>query len=166
MSRTTITDEIVNECRRLASIGFSNVMISNALGMTVYTLSRNKQLKQAIQEGKRELAEKVTQTILENIGESQNATFIAKRLNLFNPQINIKKPNDAKEALDNLSIAIKQYADGEINESQLRTIEAVSNSYIKCYEFAEFEERIKRLEDDIEKQKKNRRYGTNDDQET
>jgi len=151
MARTTITDEIINECQRLASMGFSNVMISNALGIAASTLSKNRKLVKAIQEGKRELAEKVTQTILENIGETQNATFVAKRLNLFNPQINIKKPKDAKEALDNLSIAIKQYADGEINESQLRTIEAVSNSYIKGYEFAEFEERLKRLENAIKK---------------
>ena len=147
MARTTITDEIVSECRRLASMGFSNVMISEALSVGVTTLSKNRKLVKAIQEGKRELAEKVTQNIMDRLDETQHTLFVAKRLNLFNPQINIKKPQNAKEALDNLSTAIKQYADGEINESQLRTIEAVSNSYIKGYEFAEFEERLKRLED-------------------
>jgi len=151
MARTTITDEIIKECKRLSFLGFSNVMISKALNIAVSTLSKNKKIIQSIQEGKRELAERVTQSILDNLNETQHTIFIAKRLNLFNPQINIKKPTNAKEALDNLSTAIKQYADGEINESQLRTIEAVSNSYIKGYEFAEFEERLQELEDAVKK---------------
>ena len=151
MARTTITDDILKECKKLASMGFSNVMISKALNIGVATLSINKKIVKAIQEGKKELAETVTKSILENINETQHAQFVAKRLNLFNPQINIKKPTNAHEALNNLSTAIKQYADGEINESQLRTIEAVSNSYIKGYEFAEFEERLKRLEDAVKK---------------
>jgi len=151
MARTTITSEIIEECKRLSSLGFSNVMISKALDIAVSTLSKNKKIIQAIQEGKRDLAERVTKNILDNLNETQHALFIAKRLNLFNPQINIKKPTNAKEALNNLSTAIKQYADGEINESQLRTIEAVSNSYIKGYEFAEFEERLEELENAVKK---------------
>ena len=151
MARTTITDEILEECRRLSSLGFSNVMISKALNIAVSTLSKNRKIVKSIQEGKKELAERVTQNILDNLNETQHTIFIAKRLNLFNPQINIKKPTNAKEALNNLSTAIKQYADGEINESQLRTIEAVSNSYIKGYEFAEFEERLQELENAIKK---------------
>jgi len=153
MARTTITDGIIEECRTLAEQGFSNVMISKALDVGIATLSKNRKLVQAIQEGKKELAQKVTQSILGSLDETQHTLFIAKRLNLFNPQINIKKPTNAKEALDNLSNAIKQYADGEINESQLRTIEAVSNSYIKGYEFAEFEERLQGVEDAIKKQR-------------
>ena len=60
--------------------------------------------------------------------------------------MNIKKPSNAKEALDNLAVATKQYADGAINESQLRTIEAVSNSYTKGYEATLLDERITKLE--------------------
>ena len=155
MARTTITDEIIEECKKLAEQGFSNVMISKALNVGVVTLSKNRKIVKAIQEGKRDLAEKVTQSILNSLNETQHTLFIAKRLNLFNPQINIKKPSNAREALDNLSTAIKQYADGEINESQLRTIEAVSNSYIKGYEFSEFEERLQGIEDAIKKQSTN-----------
>ena len=155
MARTTITDAIINECKNLAESGFTNVMISKSLNIAISTLSKNRKIIKAIQEGKRKLAERVTQSILENLNETQHTLFIAKRLNLFNPQINITKPTDAKEALDNLSNAIKQYADGEINESQLRTIEAVSNSYIKGYEFAEFEERLQGIEDAIKKQNTN-----------
>ena len=155
MARTTITNGIVKECRKLAEQGFSNVMISKALNVGVATLSKNKKIVQAIQDGKKELAQTVTQSILNSLDETQHTLFIAKRLNLFNPQIHIIKPTNAKEALNNLSTAIKQYADGEINESQLRTIEAVSNSYIKGYEFTEFEERLQGIEDAIKKQSTN-----------
>ena len=121
-------------------------MIAKALNIGDGTLSRNKQLKQVIQDGRTELAEKVTQSILESLDDSQTRLFISKRLKLFNPQICITKPTTAAEALDNLSTAIKQYADGEINESQLRTIEAISNSYIKGCDFIEFEKRLESLE--------------------
>ncbi len=146
MARTTITDKIITQCRELSSQGFSNIMISRSLSIAIATLSKNRKLVQSIQEGKQELATRVTKSILESLDESQDRLFIAKRLNLFNPQINIKKPSNAKEALNNLSTAIKQYADGEINESQLRTIEAVTNSYVKAYEATELEKRIEALE--------------------
>ncbi len=103
----------------------------------------------AIQEGKQELAEIITKSILDNLDETQDRLFIAKRLNLFNPQINIIRATNAEEALSNLSQAIKQYADGEINESQLRTIEAVTNSFIKGFEVTELEKRLERLEDEL-----------------
>jgi len=153
MARTTITPAIIEECKKLAEKGFTNVMISKALNINTSTLSKNRKLIQAIQEGKSELAKIVTNSILDALDETQHTLFIAKRLNLFNPQINIRKPINASEALENLSIAIKQYADGEINESQLRTIEAVSNSYIKAYEFTEFEQRLMEVEDAINQQK-------------
>ncbi len=149
MARTTITDEIIDKCRELSSKGFSNTLISKSLNISVTTLSNNKKIVKAIQEGKQELAELITQSILENLNETQDRLFIAKRLNLFNPQINIKRAIDAKGALENLSQAIKQYADGEINESQLRTIEAVTNSFIKGFEVTELEKRIERLEDGL-----------------
>ena len=149
MARTTITDEIIDKCRELSSKGFSNTLISKSLNISVTTLSNNKKIVKAIQEGKQELAELITQSILENLNETQDRLFIAKRLNLFNPQINIKRAIVAKGALENLSQAIKQYADGEINESQLRTIEAVTNSFIKGFEVTELEKRIERLEDGL-----------------
>jgi len=149
MARTTITDDILKKCKELASKGFSNILIAKALDISVATLSRNKQISKAIQEGKQELAELITQSILDNLNETQDRLFIAKRLNLFNPQVNIKRATNAKDALNNLSIAIKQYADGEINESQLRTIEAVSNSFIKGCEIVELEKRIEVLEDGL-----------------
>jgi hypothetical protein len=149
MARTTITDEIIDKCRELASKGFSNILISKSLNISITTLSNNKKIVKAIQEGKQELAEIITHSILENLNETQDRLFIAKRLNLFNPQINIKRATNAKEALSNLSQAIKQYADGEINESQLRTIEAVTNSFIKGFEVTELEKRLERLEDEF-----------------
>jgi len=145
--KTTVTKEIIQEVQDLAEQGFNNILISQSLNIATQTLSTNKELKEAIHRGKLELSKKVTSTILETLeANPTNQQLLVKRLCLFNPLVNIKKPTTAKQALDNLATATKQYADGAINESQLRTIEAVSNSYSKGYEVVELEERITALE--------------------
>lgn len=112
------------------------------------TLSQNKELKESIQRGKLSLAKKVSSTILGNLKTNPtNQQLLVKRLCLFTPIVDIKKPTNAKEALSTLAAATKSYANGEINGSQLRTIEAVSNSYVKAYEITELEERITLLEE-------------------
>jgi len=146
--KTQVTQEIILQVQELAEQGFNNILISQSLGIAVTTLSTNTKLKEAIQKGKLELSKKVTASILETLeANPTNQQLLVKRLCLFNPLVNIKKPTTAKEALDNLATATKQYADGVINESQLRTIEAVSNSYTKAYEATELEERISKLEE-------------------
>jgi len=148
--KTNITREIIKQVEELAKQGFNNILIAQSLNIAVTTLSKNSKLKQAIQRGKLELARKVTSTILKNLEVNQsNQQLLVKRLCLFTPIVDIKKPTNAKEALNNLAIATKEYADGKINESQLRTIEAVCNSYTKSYEIIELEERIKILEKHI-----------------
>jgi len=145
--KTTVTKEIIQQVQKLAKQGFNNILISQSLNIGVTTLSSNKELKEAIHRGKLELAKKVTASILETLeGNPTNQQLLVKRLCLFTPIISIKKPSNASEALSNLATATKQYADGAINESQLRTIEAVSNSYTKGYEAIELDERITKLE--------------------
>jgi hypothetical protein len=148
--KTQVTEEIILQVQELAEQGFNNILISQSLGIAVTTLSTNTKLKEAIHRGKLELSKKVTTSILESLESNPtNQQLLVKRLCLFTPLVNIKKPSNAKEALDNLATATKQYADGVINESQLRTIEAVSNSYTKAYEVTELEERITKLEENI-----------------
>ena len=145
--KTTVTDEIIQEVQELAKQGFNNILIGQSLNIATQTLSTNKELKEAIQKGKLELSKKVTSSILETLeANPTNQQLLVKRLCLFTPIVEIRKPSSAKDALDNLASATKQYADGVINESQLRTIEAVSNSYVKSYEVSELEERISTLE--------------------
>lgn len=145
--KTTVTKEIILQVEELAAQGFNNILISQSLNIAVTTLSTNTKLKEAIHKGKLELSKKVTASILETLEDNPtNQQLLVKRLCLFTPLIKIKKPTTAKQALDNLATATKQYADGAINESQLRTIEAVSNSYTKGYEVVELEERITALE--------------------
>jgi len=146
-SKTTITNEIIQQVEELAKQGFNNTLISQSLGIALATLSRNSQLSQSIQRGKLELAKEVTSTMLDTLSiNATNQQLLVKRLGLFNPSIDIKKPNNAKEALENLSTATKQFADGLISESQLRTIEAVSNSYIKGHDNITLEERLTAIE--------------------
>ena len=146
--KTTVTKQIIQEVQELAKQGFNNVMISQSLNIGRQTLSTNKDLKDSIQKGRLDLAKQVTQSVLDSLETNPtNQQMLVKRLCLFNPLINIKKPTNADDALSNLAEATKSYANGEINESQLRTIEAVSNSYVKSYEVTELEERITALEE-------------------
>ena len=116
-SKTTITPEIIEKVEELAKKGLNNIMIAQSLGMEVTTLSRNSKLKQAIQNGKLELALEVSQTILDTLYDDNSMkALLVKRLGLFNKTIDIKKPNNAKDAISNLSDATKQYSEGEISE--------------------------------------------------
>ena len=145
--KTTVTKQIIQKVQELAKQGFNNVMISQSLNIGRQTLSTNKDLKDSIQKGRLDLAKQVTQSVLDNLeANPTNQQMLVKRLCLFNPLIDSKKPTKADDALLNLAVATKSYANGEINESQLRTIEAVSNSYVKAYEITELEERITKLE--------------------
>jgi hypothetical protein len=146
--KTTVTKQIIQEVQELAEQGFNNILISQSLNIALSTLSQNKELKESIQRGKMVLAKKVTSSILETLENTPtNQQMLVKRLCLFTPMVAIKKPTNAKDALNNLSVATQQFADGEINESQLRTIEAVSNSFVKGYELTELEERVSKLEE-------------------
>jgi|GEM_PF-5039090 len=145
--KTTITEQLIQEVQELAEQGFNNILISQALNIALSTLSQNKELKEAIQRGKLKLAKKVTASILDTLeANPTNQQLLVRRLCLFTPIVSIKKPTNAQDALNNLALATKSYANGEINESQLRTIEAVSNSYVRGYEITDLEERIKALE--------------------
>jgi len=146
--KTTVTEQLLQEVQELAEQGFNNILIGKSLNIATQTLSTNKELKEAIQRGKLILAKKVTASILDTLeANPTNQQLLVKRLCLFNPVVSIKKPSTAQEALSNLAAATQSFAEGEINESQLRTIEAVSNSFIKGYELTELEKRIKTLEE-------------------
>jgi hypothetical protein len=152
--KTTITKQIIKQVKELAKLGFNNIEISKIVNLSASTLSRNNQLKQSIQEGKLQLSMQVAKNILETLPDNAtNQQFLVKRLGLFNRKINIKKPTSAKDALNNLATAIKQYADNEISESQLRTIEATANSFIKANEAIDLEARLKKLEEIIMEKK-------------
>ncbi|MCK5537700.1 MAG: hypothetical protein KAI79_12810, partial [Bacteroidales bacterium] len=138
----------IQEVQELAKQGFNNVMISQSLNIGRQTLSTNKELKDSIQRGRLDLAKQVTQSVLNGLETNPTTQqMLVKRLCLFTPIVEIKKPTNANDALSNLATATKQYTDGLINESQLRTIEAVSNSYVKAYEITELETRITKLEE-------------------
>ena len=154
-TKTKITDEILLRVEELSSKGFNNVLIAQSLDIGISTLSRNMQLKQAIQRGKLKLSEEITQSVLDTIeDDSSLKQLLIKRLCLFTPIVDIKKPTSSKDALANIGKAIKLYADGKINESQLRTIEATNNSFIKAFDMIELEERITALEEVYKNEKK------------
>jgi len=136
------------EAQRLSEAGYNIKDISTALGISVSQVYKKVEILQAIQLGHAALKAKVSEAFLESLATNpSNQQMLVRRLGLFNQHINIDRPTDAKSALDTLSKAVKQYSDGDISESQLRTLEAVLNSYVKGYEITTLEERIIKLEE-------------------
>ena len=118
--KTTVTNEIIQEVQEVAEQGFNNILISQSLNIALSTLSQNKELKESIQRGKMIIAKKVTSSILDTLENTPtNQQMLVKRLCLFTPVVDIKKPTNTQEALENIATATQQFADGEINESQL-----------------------------------------------
>ena len=149
-TKTQITDEILQQVKEHAAHGLSNREISQIMNIGVSTLSRNQKLKQVIQRGRAELSERIARDVLESFYDNPSLqVLLVKRLGLFQREINIPKPKDAKQALDNLATATKLYADNQISESQLKTIEAVSNSYIRGTQLTDIEERLQRIENTL-----------------
>ncbi|WP_415405906.1 hypothetical protein ACLHDG_09065 [Sulfurovum sp. CS9] len=138
----------LSEAEELAAKGYSNKDIAVALGVSMAQVYKKVEILEAIHKGHATLKATVSEAFLDSLATNPgNQQMLVKRLGLFNQQINITKPTDAKSALKTLSSAVKQYSDGEISESQLRTLEAVLNSYIKGHEITELEDRILKLEE-------------------
>ncbi len=136
------------QAEALSEKGYNTIDIARALGISKAGLYKRVDLMDAIHKGHISLKKKVSEAFLDSLADNPaNQQMLVKRLGLFNQHIDITRPTDAKSALDNLSRAMKQYSEGEVSESQLRTIEAVLNSYIKGYELTQLEERLQVLED-------------------
>ncbi len=146
MAKKIIID--LEEAERLSECGYSNTDIAKALCISPAKLYADKEIVEAIHKGHAALKAKVSEAFMESLAASPaNQQMLVRRLGLFNQHINIDRPTDAKSALDTLSKAVKQYSNGDISESQLRTLEAVLNSYVKGYEITTLEDRINALEE-------------------
>ena len=145
MKKITVDYKKVEE---LSYKGFINKDIATSLNISQSKLYADKKIMESIHNGRERLKDDVSQKFYDSLSDSpQNLQFLVKRLGLFNCPIRITKPSNTKNALGNLANAIVQYSDGTITESQIKTIEATLNSFIKGYDATVLEERIVALEE-------------------
>lgn len=146
-----ITEEMLSECERLASLGLNEKQISESLGMAYSSFQLYKlRFRESLKNGRASLRERITGKVLEGIDNQDNTLliFTAKRLNLFQPSMNAPKaPKTAQEAVIELSRIYKAVAEGSISETYGEKLALLIEKVAKGIEVSELEERITALEE-------------------
>lgn len=148
-----VTEEMKGEAMRLASLGFNEKQISEALDMAYSTFQDKKDyFRDALKKGRAELRERITSSLLAKAeeGDTTALIFACKRLNLFTNSFDAKEPSNPQEAIAQLLAVYMAYANAEINETTADKMTAMLQGYVKAFEVSELEKRVALIE---EKQK-------------
>ncbi|MDB2405696.1 helix-turn-helix domain-containing protein [Arcobacteraceae bacterium] len=141
--KSVITQEMIEQVYKLARSGISNNQIIEAIGISKSTFYANLELMDLVKKAKVELRDEVANALLTNAnnGDTTSLIFLAKRLNLFSEDCNIKL-TDSKSALKSL----EQLANADISIEHKNSLKNIISDYLKGYETAVLEERILKLE--------------------
>lgn len=143
-----------NDLEALALQGLSRVECATALGIDRSTLysnfNRNPQLQQAYKRGFEQFKAELRQAVMDKaLVEKDNATliFLSKRLNLFKNDFNKQELKDSKSAIEATNAIWK----ADISTEEKRALMGVIEQFTRVYEITELEQRIKDLENEVEK---------------
>ena len=147
MAKKRITQDLIDDVKRLAEMGLQNFAICEATGLGATTLSRNTKIRAALHEGRKAAREAAIER-LNGIAEADASTAfrIAERLGCFRQSLDVERPTNIQGAVALMGEAIKRYSHGEIPETVAKTIEGMCNSYIKALEVADLDQRLERVE--------------------
>jgi len=149
-----ITTQMQNEAMRLASLGFSERQIAEAVGISISTWQRNKEsFEHSLKKGRSELRERITSSLLAKTDEGDTTAliFTCKRLNLLSSTFDAEKPNNVNEAMAQLLRVYMAFSNGDITDATADKMTAMLHGYIKAYEMNELEARLKTIEERINK---------------
>lgn len=145
-----ITQQMIDEVERLSAIGLNESQISESIGIGYSTFQRYKEhFGEALKKGKAALRERVSNVLLSKMdgGDTTALIFMAKRLSLFQPSIEVKAPKTIKQAMEELTAVYSAHARGEITENQADKMVSILDKFIKGIELFEIEERLKIIEE-------------------
>ena len=148
-----VTELMLSECQRLASLGFNEKQISEAIGLNYRTFQDKKEhFLEYLKKGRAELRERITSSLMAKIDEGDTTAliFTCKKLNLFTNSFDAKEPSNPQEAIAQLLSVFMAFANGEINETTADKMTAMLQGYVKAFEVSELEKRVALIE---EKQK-------------
>ena len=139
-----VTKSSIETAYKLAKSGINDKSIMQALDISHDTFYKYPELTDTIKKARYELKESVANSLLQNAtgGDTTSLIFLAKRLNLFSNETNIKldSPKGALKALEDL-------ANADISLEHKNSLRGIVNDYLKAYEITELEERITKLEE-------------------
>ena len=145
-----ITQQSIEEAFKLARAGFTDKNIMEAISVSKPTFYGNTNLLNSIKEARRELRQKLSQSLLTNATDLNNPTvqiFLAKRMRLFDDtfdSISIKKSDDVLVVIADI---FKAVSENKISEDKSRQLQSILETYMKAYEIHELESRIQKLEE-------------------
>lgn len=149
-----VTKEMQGEAMRLASLGFNEKQISEAIGLNYVTFQNKKEhFLEFLKKGRMALRERITSSLLARAddGDTTALIFTCKRLNLFSNTLDVVAPNNVQEAMAQLLNIYMAFSNGEITDVTADKMTSMLQGYIKAFEVNELETRLKMIEEKVSK---------------
>ena len=143
-----ITTEIIKQAGELATAGFSDKQIFNALDLSSSTFYANMELMETIKKARNDLRKKVSDALMDSAvnGDTTAMIFLSKRLNLFQNSYTAGSLKTAKDALTELEKLYKAGVGGDIPTELISTVSKILNDFVKTLEVSELEKRVEEIE--------------------
>ncbi len=144
-----INDNVIKEAFELARAGFNDKQMQEAFGISKSLMYANLELMDTIKGARRELRQKISQSLLSNAVDLNNPTvqiFLAKKLRLFDDtfdSINLKSSDDVLKVISRI---FKAVSDGTISDDKANQLKSLLDTFTKAYEVNELDKRITQLE--------------------
>ena len=135
--------------KKLASCGYSNLQIAEAVGISKTYLYNTVAITDTIKEAQAELRQKIAQDLIDRSETDSTSTasiFLSKRLNLFATTYKMPQIKSVKSALTQISRINSDLASGSIPPELANNLIKNIETFIKTFEVSELEKRIERLE--------------------
>jgi len=152
-TKTKITPELVKQVSELASKGYSNVIISDNIGIGLSTLSINTKLIKAIKEGRALARQKVVNDLMNRSEDDVSSTasiFLAKKLKVFDTPFPTSSPKSAEDATKKISNIYTAVAKGTLDSEKGTHLIGYLNSYIKAKDVSDYEQQLAELKEMVE----------------
>ncbi len=136
-ARTQITNEIIDQAEQLSSKGFATTLIADSLGIAVSTTRCNKDIKEAIQRGRKVIRNKIVDDLLKRSEKDTTPTatiYLANKLKVYDDYFTTSKPKTITEAIDRIADIFTAVSNNELSSEKADRLISYLNTYLKAYE--------------------------------
>lgn len=154
--KINITASMLKQIEALAGKGYTTTMIASAIKVSRSYLYSQKNMKDAIKRGHDAARQKVVDDLFARSESDQSATasiFLAKQLKVFDSYYGTSRPKSAAEATQRIAAIFEAVAKNELEPDKGDRLVSYLQSYVKAIEITELEQRVSKLEEQVEKRK-------------
>lgn len=151
MAKKIIVDKaLLQEAHDLAAKGYPTDLIAESLQLSRSFVFGNKDMMDAIKEGRAAAKREVVDTLMARSISDQSPTaliYLSKQLRIFDDHFTTSRPKDAKEATERLAKIYEAVARGELDQEKADRLAVYLEKFIKAYEVTDLEARVIALEE-------------------